>query len=289
MHRLDPQGQLLVVALGKYGGGEMSFGSDLDLLFLGPGEDSQRDEKVVRRLAKYLTHRRALGSIYEIDLRLRPHGQAGPLVPTLPALRKYFRKQAQNWEKQVLTRVRCVTGNPPQAAKLRSFLDQLIYEAEASDRELQELWNMRLRIERERDRTDPPQLAFKTGPGGIIEIEFFAQLLQLRHGHRYPQLREPNTRRLLRAIGELGLMDGEENALLLENLTFLKRVEVLLRRNRNAAVSVIGDSPEEQFALARWSGFKTRDEFWSDHCRCMITTRQIVRSFLSKEFAVASA
>src|SRR5690606_10403178 len=108
-----------------------------------------------------------------------------------------------------------------------------------------------------------------------------------RYGHLHPELHEPNTRRLLRAIGDLGLMDAERNAALLENFNFLKRVEVLLRRNRNAAVSVIGDSPEEQFTVARWSGFKTRDEFWQVHCRCMTTTRQIVASFLTQQFGLS--
>lgn len=286
MKRLDPSGNMLVVALGKYGGEEMSFGSDLDLLFIGTGEESQRDEKAVRRLAKSLSHRSALGSIYETDLRLRPHGNAGPLVPTLSALRKYFQKHAQGWEEQVLARARVVQGNPRLKQEFEAFLDELIYQSNAARHDFQALWNMRMRIERERGPTSPPQRAFKTGPGGLIELEFFGQFLQLRHGHRHASLREPNTRRLLRAIGDLGLMDPEENEALLDNLRFLKRVEVLLRRNRNATVASIGKSPQEQFALARWSGFKTRDAFWEAHCRCMATNRQIIRSFLSREFAI---
>lgn len=285
LQRMDPEGRLLVVALGKYGGGELTFGSDLDLLFLSRGDDPQRDEKAVRQLAKCLSHRSPLGATYEIDLRLRPHGQAGPMAPTLPALRRYYyHRGAQNWEKQVLARARPVTGNADLQEEFSAFLNELLYLRPCSDRELQELWNMRLRIERERDRTDPPERSFKSGPGGLIELEFFGQFLQLRHGHHHPELREPNTRRLLRAIGRLHLMDPDQNGALMEAFDFLKRVEVLLRRNKNSNVSVIGESPDDQSALARWSGFKDRRLFWDEHQRHMASVRRIVGDFLAREF-----
>lgn len=284
--RIDPQERLLLVALGKYGSRELTFGSDLDLLILGDRHDPPSNETKVRKLTQYLSARPGLGSIYQSDLRLRPHGQAGPLVPTLAALRRYYHRSAQTWEKQALARAHPVTGNPQLQIDFLHFLDELLYRRPASDAELQELWNMRLRIERERDRTTPPQRAFKTGPGGMIELEFFGQFLQLRHGHRYPELRQPNTRRLLRDIGCLGLMAAEPYAILIQNFDFLKRVEVLLRRNRNTAVSVIGPSPEEQYTLARWSGFPDRESFWSAHLHCMATTRATVAEHLVREFNI---
>jgi glutamate-ammonia-ligase adenylyltransferase len=284
--RIDPGQRLLIVALGKYGGRELTFGSDLDLLILGERHDPPGNDTMVRKLAQCLASRPGLGSIYQSDFRLRPHGQAGPLVPTLAALRRYYHRSAQGWEKQALARARPVTGQPQLRAEFLQFLDELLYRRETSPEELQELWNMRLRIERERNRTDPPQRAFKTGPGGMIELEFFGQFLQLRHGHRHSELRQPNTRRLLRDIGRLGLMAPGPNATLIQNFDFLKRVEVLLRRNRNAAVSVIGDSPEEQSALARWSGFPDRPSFWAAHHQCMTSTREVVAEHLAREFNI---
>lgn len=284
--RVDPGHRLLLVALGKYGGREMTFGSDLDLLFLSDGKDPQRDEKAVRALAKNLSHRSAQGPIFQADLRLRPHGQDGPLVVTLSGLAKYHERRAQSWEKQVLTRARIVRGPGELEENFQRFLDGLLYSQPAEEEELQELWDMRLRIERERDRVHPPERAFKTGAGGLVDLEFFAQLLQLRHGHSHRQLRDPNTRNVLRAAGKLHLMDPAQNETLLENLAFLRCVEVLLRRNRYSPVTVIPLTPDEQFALARWSRFVSYREFWSEHCRTMTTTRRIVASCLTHSFGI---
>jgi [glutamine synthetase] adenylyltransferase / [glutamine synthetase]-adenylyl-L-tyrosine phosphorylase len=286
LRREDPEGHLLVVALGKYGGSELTFGSDLDLLVVGDGRSGHRDARAIRSLLKCLAHRSAQGSIFQIDLRLRPHGRDGPLVATLPALRTYHKKQAQSWEKQILTRARIIAGPPALTSEFNSFLQEILYAEPTSDEELQELWDMRLRIERERDRVNPPQRAFKTGAGGLVDLEFFAQFLQLRHGHEFPELREPSTRKLLQTIGDLNLMDAAQNEMLRENLHFLRCVEVLLRRDRYSAVSIIPASPEEQYALARWSRFRTWEEFWGEYCRTLTTTRRIVSSFISEHFNI---
>ncbi|HLS28668.1 MAG TPA: hypothetical protein VK041_08465, partial [Opitutales bacterium] len=286
MKRFDADSKLAVVALGKYGGSEMTFGSDLDLLFLAEPGASGEAEKAIQLLVQRLSRNRGAGKIYELDLRLRPHGNAGPLASTLSALERYYRNQAQPWEKQMLARSRVVVGVRELARGFDAFREELLYSDAADPEELRDLWRMRLRIERERDRTNPPQRAFKTGPGGIVDVEFFGQFLQLLHGHRYRELRHPNTRHLLRLAGELGLIGEEEAGQLLRNYGFLKRVEVLLRRDRNAAVSVIKDSPEELFSLARWSGYETVEDFWSEHCRAMNRNREIIENYLRTRFQI---
>lgn len=286
LRRVDPRGHLLIVALGKYGGGEMNFGSDVDLLILGGDEAPQQDTRAIQSLVKLLSHRTAHGPIFSLDLRLRPYGKDGPLVISLSGLRNYHQRHAQFWEKQALTRARVVTGSPALAISFTQFVDKLLYKAEAPHEEMRALWEMRLRIERERDQVQPPERAFKTGPGGLVDLEFFAQLLQLHYGHLHPEFQQPNTRKVLEEALEFEILEASEAHLLLDNLHFLRSIEVQLRRNDYTAVSVIPESDEEQFALARWSRFSSFDDFWGKYCHAMLTTRQIIATALNRDFQI---
>jgi len=283
LHLVDPQERLLVVALGKYGGAEMSLGSDLDLLFFSDGEHPAEDQAAVRHLLSHLGQGGA-GPVFPVDVRLRPHGEDGPLVGTLPGLRRYHARRAQLWEKQILTRARVISGPEPLATGFHSLVDELLYRPESrfSRDTLSPLWEMRLRIERERDVVQPPQRAFKTGPGGLMDLEFLAQILQLKWGSRYPEVRQTSTRGVLAALGQLELVDQGHLETLQENLVFLRHVEVLLRRNRCTPVSIIPEGPEDQHALARWARFRNYPEFWAEHCRAMVATRQIVLATLGE-------
>ena len=125
LRRLDPAQRLLLVALGKYGGAELTFGSDLDLLFVGPDAESAAAEPVVRELQKLLHHGGPLGPIFKVDLRLRPHGEAGPLITTPGVLRAYHADgSAQAWERQLLTRARVVGGRSGPGAAIPTPVDR---------------------------------------------------------------------------------------------------------------------------------------------------------------------
>ena len=141
------------------------------------------------------------------------------------------------------------------------------------------MWAMRRRIERERDRVDPPERALKTGAGGLIDIEFAAQLLQLRHGAAQPALRSPETRRVLAALGELGILPADTAARLRANFDFLKRIELSLRRDTAQPVSVLGEAGAQEL-LARWLGYPNRDVFWADYTRHLADTRTLVLAVL---------
>ena len=268
--------ELLAVALGKYGGGELTFGSDLDLLMLAPEWAAIPSAAHVEWIRRVLRHGGPLGPIFALDLRLRPHGHAGPLVATLPALAVYHRGEAQPWEKQLLTRARVVAGPAPLAALFGEWRDRLLYTAPPSAAEEAAMAAMRIRIERERDVATPPERSFKTGPGGLIETEFFVQLLQLRHGPAHPTLRQPGTRPTLKALAAEGILPSVDVTRLLENYEFLKRVEFALRRDANQAVSVLPPDPADRAPLARWLGFATEAEFWAEHLRRMQDTRRLV-------------
>jgi glutamate-ammonia-ligase adenylyltransferase len=277
LRRVAPARDLLLVALGKYGGTELTFGSDLDVLLVASEADAMAAEPAVRALRSLLGHGGPLGATFEIDLRLRPHGDAGPAVTTPAVLRAYHEGgSAQPWERQLLTRARIIAGPPELAAEFRNLVDNLLYRAPLPATEAVSMWAMRGRIERERDAVSPPERAFKTGAGGLVDFEFLVQLLQLRHGHCHPELRQPGTRRGLRALAGAGMLPAETATRLLENYNFLKRIEVLLRRDANKAVSVLAATPEDRAPLARWLGFADEPSFWAEHCRRLAETRQLV-------------
>ncbi|HTZ22055.1 MAG TPA: hypothetical protein VMC06_14310 [Opitutaceae bacterium] len=280
LRRVDPEGRLLLIALGKYGGRELTFGSDLDLLLVGAGDDTSVDEPRWRELERLVGQHGPLGGAFALDWRLRPHGDAGPRITTLPALRAYQAGGgAQVWEKQLLTRARVVAGAPALAQEWTAWHAGLLYGAPATAEEEQAMWAMRLRIERERDRVDPPERALKTGAGGLIDIEFAVQLLQLRQGAVQPALRSPETRRVLAALGGLGLLPADTVARLRENFDFLKRIELSLRRDTAQPVSVLGEA-DAQERLARWLGYASRETFWADYTRHLADTRALVLTAL---------
>lgn len=276
--------RLLVVALGKYGGAELTLGSDLDVLFVADERDVSVAESAARELRRVLGQRGPLGVVFAIDVRLRPHGDAGPLVTTPAALRAYHTSgSAHLWERQLLTRARPAVGPAPLAAAFQDFVAALLYDRALEPAEAAAIWTMRGRIERERNVVTPPERAFKTAPGGLVDFEFAAQILQLRHGHAHPRLRQPGTRQVLRELGTLGLVTRDELACLLDNYDFLRRVELMLRRDENHAVSVIPPSGDDQAALARWLGFADEAVFWAEYTARLAKTRNLVLSMLSAE------
>ncbi|HUJ44902.1 MAG TPA: hypothetical protein VLW52_14985 [Opitutaceae bacterium] len=281
LERVDPRRDLLLVALGKYGGAELTFGSDLDLLFVGREAEAAAAEPAVRELQRLLRHGGPLGAIFDVDLRLRPHGDAGPLVTTPAVLRAYHAEgSAQPWERQLLTRARLIAGPQPLADEFSAFTTDLLYRAPLSEAAAAAMWAMRGRIERERDACLPPERAFKTGAGGLVDFEFLVQMLQLRHGPVLPSLRQPGTRRGLRALAAAGLVPAADAGRLLASYNFLKRIEILLRGDANKAVSVLPASAEERLPLARWLGFADEASFWAEHCHRLAETRRLVRAFL---------
>ncbi len=281
LRQLDPRQSLLLVALGKYGGSELTFGSDLDLLFVAREAEAAAAEPVVRELQRLLRHGGPLGAIFEVDLRLRPHGDAGPLVTTPGVLRAYHAGgSGQAWERQLLTRARIVAGAPELAADFAAFVTDLLYRAPLAGPEAAAMWAMRGRIERERGAVSPPERAFKTGAGGLVDFEFLVQLLQLRHGHALPALRQPGTRRGLRTLADASLIPAGAAMQLLASYNFLKRIEILLRGDTAKAVSVLAASAEARAPLACWLGFADEASFWTEHCRRLVETRRTVLSLL---------
>ena len=188
---LGYDGRFAVIGLGKLGGGEMGYGSDLDVLYVADADDLSGAARLAERAQRILRDDLArYGVSYEMDARLRPDGRKGQFVLDVASYRRYYADMAATWERQALLKARFVGGDEDLGREFCSLADAVAYGRPFSDAQADEIRAMKRRIETER-RHDPNDL--KLGAGGLTDIEWTAQLLQLRHGPRHARLRTPNT------------------------------------------------------------------------------------------------
>ena len=234
--RLLGSEQLTIVALGKFGGREISYGADLDVLFVGD------DIRAAQNLVIAMAQPSGEGNIWALDARLRPEGEKGALVCSLEPFQSYFANRAQPWELQALTRARAVSG-PLQ----NEFMEiaKRAWRRASQDADLPaRIDGMLERIRRERgSRSD--FLDLKTGSGGIIEAEFLVQALQMREN-----IWEPNWERAVDRLHESGCLTDLDAADLKNAYGFLRRCESVLRRYENKTVSALPSDSSEQRKLA---------------------------------------
>ena len=236
-----------IVALGKFGGGELSYGADLDLLFVGD------DTRSAQNLVAATMQPSAEGMIASLDARLRPDGEKGPLVAPLAAYESYYRQRAHLWEIHALTRARPISG-PLQDAYL-DIVQRIWREVGKQSDLLTKIDNMLERIRRERG-SGSDFLDFKTGSGGMIEAEFLVQALQMHSGTW-----EPNWQRALIALRENKMVSDRDASSATQSYELLRRTETALRRFENKNISTLPGAPEEQEKLAKRLGYKEVDLF----------------------------
>ncbi len=186
-----------VIGLGKLGGAELGYGSDWDVLYVG-GEDLAGATLLAERVQRLLREELARQGVrFEIDARLRPEGQKGALVLDLASYQDYYAHRAATWERQALTKARWVAGDASLGRQFIADAQSFVYAGPASAAEVDEIRAMKRRLEAERSQ-GPHDI--KLGPGGLSDVEWTAQLLQLQHGHRRRPLRVPGTLAALKAL-----------------------------------------------------------------------------------------
>ncbi|MCG3199691.1 MAG: Bifunctional glutamine synthetase adenylyltransferase/adenylyl-removing enzyme [bacterium] len=214
---------MLVFGLGKLGGGELGFASDLDLMIL---YDSERipDSEPAQRLASDLTvamgARLPEGRLFPVDVRLRPHGKSAPLVPSVDGALGYYREEGQTWERLALSRLRPIWGDPQLVNRIRDELLAWVFSSPADEAVLAEVKGMRLRIGKEKH-----EQILKAGPGGLLDVEFIAQAGQLRWGTDHPEIRTPNAIRSLEALRDLDVLTHTQAHALMDGYLFLREIE----------------------------------------------------------------
>jgi [glutamine synthetase] adenylyltransferase / [glutamine synthetase]-adenylyl-L-tyrosine phosphorylase len=257
--------RLCVLAMGGFGAGEMTYNSDLDLIFVfddGAGADARSHEiaaRIAQKLIAILELRTREGYAYKLDLRLRPSGKAGPLVTSLAGFRDYHRQSSAVWERQALVRARVVAGNGALAREVEAAREEFVFARALDIAGVAEIAAMRARMEHEIGAEDRTRLNVKQGRGGLVDIEFLTQMMALRHGAAHAELRVRSTRGLLAALGHAGLLEADDARALEEGFDFLVRLENRLRIESDRPASAVPTNPAALMPLARRMGFESAD------------------------------
>jgi glutamate-ammonia-ligase adenylyltransferase len=238
---------LTIIALGKFGGGEIGYGADLDVIFVGD------DVRAAQHLMVAMAQPTAEGNIWTLDARLRPDGEKGSLASSLTAYETYYKTRAQLWEAQALTRARAIAG--PLQEEFMELAHGVWQTAGQRPDLFAQVDAMLQRIRRDRGSASD-ELDFKTGRGGIIEAEFLVQALQMRAGIWNPQMTGA-----LRGLDEKGIMAKEDADTLRHHYEYLRLIESILRRWENKSISILPANKIEQEKLAARAGARDLDGF----------------------------
>ncbi len=264
--RIDGAG-MAIVALGKLGGGEMTMTSDLDLIFLyeAPEGVEQSDGKrpltpghyftrLSQAMLNAITAPTAEGRLYEVDMRLRPSGNAGPLATNFAGFTRYQETEAWTWEHMALTRARVIAGPPDLAARVVEAIRQTLCRRRDPAKLVSDVAAMRARIEKEHKT----ELLWrvKHRRGGIVDLEFIAQYLQLRHAGDHPEVLSTNTREALGNLAGEGCLDPDDGSVLIEAARFWTGLQAMLRLTTGENFDEATASQGLRALLARAAGAK---------------------------------
>ncbi len=252
---------LAVLGLGKLGSRELGYRSDLDLLFVYQGglERIVPATRLAQRLLAYLTTPLAEGPGYEVDTRLRPEGRKGPLAVSLEAFNHYYQREADLWERLALTRLRPVAGEQTLGNQIRDLVVKLLGDSVYGPKEAQEIYAMRLRMEKE--RTTPGLWHPKVGYGGLADLEFIIQWLTLRHIKELPQLLGQGVIPAVDILTKADILSPKEAQVIRENYLFLRTAEqkLLLLLDKSGAEKEY--TPEEIDLLRPYLGPYVRERY----------------------------
>ncbi len=271
---------LAVFALGKFGTRELNFDADLDLLFIAAPASAARQTSIEQAASSLMGQLSAVsekGRLYQVDARLRPEGRNAPLVTDLPAYGEYLQRRASFWERQSLTRARFVCGDRAVGEEAGRLIQTFAFESPLPPGWVGQIETMRKKMEtRHRTRGESP-LDIKLGPGGMADIEFMVQMIQLKHGPARPPLRFGSTPALL-AREDLPELTDVDRSLLLETYLWFRKTETLLRLTLEEKTSLLPEGPKLE-TLSRCAermdgrSFRTRVE------TSMIRVRELFESF----------
>jgi [glutamine synthetase] adenylyltransferase / [glutamine synthetase]-adenylyl-L-tyrosine phosphorylase len=272
----DPSG-ICVVAMGKWGGGELSYGSDLDLMYV-IADESGRDDafRVATDLSGVLSETSRHGEAYTLDAELRPEGRKGPMARSLESYRRYYEEWAEPWEILALVKGRVAGGDPALADKWSEMADTFLWRDSLPVDFQRSIRGIKARVEKERiPAGEDPDYHLKLGRGSISDIEFLTQLLQLGHGGAIPQLRVPGTLDALQVLVGQGLLKAEEESALSESYLFCTRARLRLHLQMGRAVDSLPTAPSELRSLAASLGFDRASELRDEYRRVTRRARRI--------------
>lgn len=262
-----------VVGMGKLGGLELNYHSDLDIIFIYDSEGQTRPTvgtdagrfrqisnheyfaKLAQRIITALTLMTREGVVYEIDTRLRPSGNQGPLVTSLSAFKRYHHESAQPWERQAMTKARVVCGPPAFAGRLQQLVSELAFDRPVADDLQAEIYRLRSRMEKEIARETDDHFNIKTGRGGMVDVEFIAQYLQLRYARQIKALWRQNTLEILTVLAQHDILPAAESEQLINGYKFLRRLENKLRLLHDQSINELSSDQKSLRKVTRGLGY----------------------------------
>jgi glutamate-ammonia-ligase adenylyltransferase len=265
---LNPDGSLTLIALGKFGGRELGYGADLDILFIGV------DQRSAQNLIANFAQASGEGRLGSLDARLRPDGEKGPLVVSLESFLNYYVARAQFWELQSLTRARAISG--PQRFEFLAMARELWATAGERSDLVSQIENMLVRIANDRGSGND-FFDFKTGIGGMIEAEFLIQALQMQR-----RVWEPNSLQAIELLARHGILEAGDAANLRRAYEFLRNCESTLRRLHFTSVSTLPATHVEENRFVRRMNFGTIEEFRAPYGRARETIHSLRLRYLTE-------
>ncbi len=259
-----PPPPISCIALGKFGGNELNYSSDIDLLFLFSEKDEEEPAEVsalanqfVSQLVNHLTSESAEGHLYRIDLRLRPDGYSGAAAQSLESAMAYYESRGELWERQMLIKARHVAGDEAVSQTFISHIRPFVYPRTWLENPLDEIPRMKIRIE----TANPTELNIKLRRGGIRDIEFIAQALQLLNGGSHPEIQTGNTLHAIASLEQNKFINKHEASLLSDAYKFYRIVEHRLQLLKNLQTHTLPSDAVEFRNLSKRCGYKNERKF----------------------------
>ncbi len=282
---------LAVIALGKWGGRELNYSSDVDLIFIASDEAGTPDRlpaltRLCERVVDALSRPMRRGIVFRVDLRLRPEGRFGPIVRTLSSARHYYENWAEVWERQALLKARVAAGDPQVGQAFLQSLTPFVYRRRTSAEEWEAILDQKRRSEAQSRARNEWETDIKNGWGGIRDIEFGVQGLQLLYGGQLSQVRTPNTLNALRRLHQARLITAEQARALHDAYCFLRTMEhrlQLIYGHQTHALPAPGTDARARFA--RSMGFEHPEAFE----QALQAHRAVARAFWEEVAAIAAA
>jgi glutamate-ammonia-ligase adenylyltransferase len=274
-----PEDRFGVIAMGKWGGRELSYGSDIDLLYVhgegGPDLGLHKASALEELISLPNRH----GDAYVLDAGLRPEGKKGPLSRSLDSYRRYYEKWVEPWELLTLVKARPAGGDGDLLDEYFELISPVVWRESLPNEISRGIRAIKARVESERIPLDEdPDFHLKLGPGGLSDVEFVVQLLQLRHGGSIPELRVTGTFETMRALREVGLLNSGDFDSLHDAYLFCTRVRLRLHLQSGRPSDSLPTDPEATGRLAASLGFDRTGELREQYRRY---TRRSRRTFES--------
>ena len=256
-----------IFGLGKLGGRELNFGSDLDIIFVYDEPESRESSlSQAELISHYMNYSQLIyqltsemtsaGYAYKVDTDLRPDGSRGDLIISVKGYEEYFKTRAQVWEQQAMTRGRFVAGNPDLGEKFLKIAHDFTYRKKFEYGSLIEISRLRERMEKELAAEHKKGKNIKLGFGGLVDIEFTLQILQMMHGYQNPKLRQTNMLEVLQVVAAYGILDQAEADRVAKYYFFLRNLECALRIINQSSSNYLPKDKNSLAVLARLLGYE---------------------------------